>query len=222
VARPEWWYSLQGKQQGPVEFAALQQLTASGQLGRHDFVWKSGMTGWRPAAEVSGLTFAGIQPPRSDYQSLAGAQADPIEEMLYRTALRLRPRALLLAIVICLSAGGCCLWSLWQIFFAAVRDAHAGWSLLLGALGLVESGVLAGVAILLSVHAGRLAGLRHSRQLVVLDKALAALRPFWLLAVVALLLALVLVSLFLATLPAASTPDAPAPAAAAMTEEEPH
>jgi hypothetical protein len=211
-ARAEWWYSLQGKQQGPVEIAVLQQMTASGQLGQHDFVWKSGMAGWREAAEILGLTFSSTHPPRSDFQSSgAGVAAAALDETLFATALGLRPPALLLAVSICLTAGGCCLWSLWQFFCAAVRDTHAGWSLCLGALGLIESGLLAAVAILLSIHAGRLAGVRHSRQPVVLEKALAALRPFWILSTIALLLGLVLAALYLATLTAGSPPP---PAAA--------
>ena len=211
TARANWWYSLQGKQQGPVEFGALQQLTASGQLGQHDFVWKSGMAGWREAAEILGLTFASIHPPRSDFRFSGGnASSAALDDALFGSALRLRPPALLLAVAICLAAGGCCLWSLWQFFCAAVRDAHAGWSLFLGALGLIESGLLAAVAILLSIHAGRLAGVRHSRQPVVLEKALAALRPFWVLATVALLLGLVLAALYLATLAAGAPPAAAA------------
>ena len=216
MGRAEWWYSLQGKEQGPFEFAVLQQMAAGGQLGRHQFVWKSGMTGWREAVEIPGLSFGDASPRQSHSQptgTVASGTAvygtateltplDPAtpEESLYRTALRLRPKVLLLAITICLAAGACCLWSLWQFFGPSQREARTVWSLLLGALGLIESGILAALAILLSVHAGRLAGLRHSPQPVVLEKALGALRQFWILAAIALLLGLVLAGLFLAML----------------------
>ncbi len=121
--RPEWWYSVQGKQQGPVEFGILQQLTAAGRLAREDFVWKSGMAGWCAAAEISGLTFGGIHPPGGDFQPPGDAALD---ERLCRTALRLRPFALLLAVTICLAAGSCCLWSLWQFFGTAAQRARVG------------------------------------------------------------------------------------------------
>jgi hypothetical protein len=166
------------------------------------------MAGWRAAAEISGLTFGGVHPPGSDFQPRSDFQPPggaALDERLCRTALRLRPFALLLAVTICLAAGSCCLWSLWQFFGTAARNARSGWSLCLGACGLIESGILAAVAIQLSLHAGRLAGLRHSRQPVVLEKSLSALRHFWLLAAIALLVALLLIALHLATLPAAES-----------------
>ena len=95
--------------------------------------------------------------------------------------------ALLLAIAICLAAGGCCLWSLWQ-FYGHAGQVRSPWLLLLGAFGLVESCLLAVVAVLLARHAGRLAGIDRSRQPLALEKSFTALRQFWLLAALALLL----------------------------------
>ena len=111
----------------------------------------------------------------------------------------------MLAIAICLAAGGCCLWSLWQ-FYGHAGQARSPWLLLLGAFGLVESCLLAVVAVLLARHAGRLAGIDRSRQPLALEKSFTALRQFWLLAALALLLALVLVALLLATMPIVEPP----------------
>jgi len=192
----QWWYSVQGTKHGPVDFGDLQQLIATGQLRSNDFLWKSGMAGWLPAAEVSGLAFADGR-----RQDSAGELAE-LPETMCNAVLALRPWALLLAIVVCLSTGLLCSWGLWQFFGVTTQGVSAAWTLLAGAMALVESGILAALAIQLSIHASRLAGLRHSRQPVVLEKALVALRNFWILATIALLLGLVLVALFLFTLSA--------------------
>jgi hypothetical protein len=204
TGRAEWWYSIHGQERGPFEFVVLERMAAGGELGRHDYVWKSGMPGWREATEIPGLTFAEV---RATNGMLAGDGMLDGDHTLFTAATSLRRGALRLAILICLAAGACCLWSLWQFFGPAARQAGTHWSLVLGAVGLVESGLLAAMAIALSVHAGRLAGLRHSPEPIVLEKALAALRPFWLLATLALVLGLALMALLLALLPSALPPD---------------
>lgn len=46
-----------------MELAALQGLTASGQLRPSDLVWSEGMSAWQPAGQVAGLFPAGATPP---------------------------------------------------------------------------------------------------------------------------------------------------------------
>jgi hypothetical protein len=48
----EWYYARDGKQQGPVAAAQLQQLAESGRLGPDDLVWREGMPGWVPSRTV--------------------------------------------------------------------------------------------------------------------------------------------------------------------------
>lgn len=50
-----WYYARDGREQGPVTFAQLQQLAAYGELQPHDLVWAEGMADWIEAAQVAGL-----------------------------------------------------------------------------------------------------------------------------------------------------------------------
>ena len=114
--------------------------------------------------------------------------------------------ALLLALTICLAAGTCCLGSLWQFFGPVGQAARSEWWLLLGGVGLAESCLLAGAAILLAQHAGRLARIDRSRESAALVKSLAALRHFWFCAAFTVLVGLILVALVLATLGRSAAP----------------
>src|SRR5262249_6463605 len=51
----EWYYSVDGKQQGPVTAADLKKLAEAGTLQATDLVWKEGMDAWAPAKTVKGL-----------------------------------------------------------------------------------------------------------------------------------------------------------------------
>ena len=194
--RAEWWYSLAGSKQGPVAFSVLLQLTTSGQLGPSDFVWKSGLDAWRTRGRDSRLA---VQPGH------AHCQRPPAGGWQPRSAARSR-RGTLAAVHVArgadaLPGGGRLLpVELVAVFCAIEHAARSEWWLLLGGAGLVESCLLAGEAVLLAQHAGRLAGLDRSRQPAALEKAFAALRHFWLLAAVAVLVGLVLVALVLAAL----------------------
>jgi uncharacterized membrane protein YhaH (DUF805 family) len=51
-----WYYTREGKQNGPVTLAELKGFATAGTLNpRHDMVWQQGMTDWRPAGEVDGI-----------------------------------------------------------------------------------------------------------------------------------------------------------------------
>ncbi|BBA97641.1 hypothetical protein RVR_3475 [Actinacidiphila reveromycinica] len=61
----QWFLGIGGAQQGPYDAAALSGLVAAGTLTRETLVWKDGMAGWLPAAqvpEVGGL-FGAVPPP---------------------------------------------------------------------------------------------------------------------------------------------------------------
>ena len=60
-----WFVGVGGVQQGPYDTGALSGLVGAGTLTRETLVWKDGMAGWLPAAqvpEVGGL-FGAVPPP---------------------------------------------------------------------------------------------------------------------------------------------------------------
>jgi Putative virion core protein (lumpy skin disease virus) len=59
-AQAQWYYAVNGQQQGPVDAAAL-----SSRITRETLVWKQGMSGWTAAGEVPELSglFAAAPPP---------------------------------------------------------------------------------------------------------------------------------------------------------------
>jgi GYF domain 2 len=50
-----WWYASDGERKGPVSDNDLHRLLISGTLTSSSLVWKEGMGGWQPAAQVEGL-----------------------------------------------------------------------------------------------------------------------------------------------------------------------
>lgn len=55
-----WYFEKEGTQQGPVTEIEIRDLLASGELTPQALVWREGMDGWTPAAEVE--TFAPAPP----------------------------------------------------------------------------------------------------------------------------------------------------------------
>ena len=51
----KWYYEKNGKQQGPVEEAALQGMLQRGELTPKDLVWHEGMGDWAPAGRLAEL-----------------------------------------------------------------------------------------------------------------------------------------------------------------------
>jgi|GEM_PF-3027265 len=78
----DWFYSIDGRQQGPVSFAELKRLAHTFQLSGYDLVWKEGMRDWKPAGDIDGL-FEGTafkKSSRSTAATSAGTSttADPV------------------------------------------------------------------------------------------------------------------------------------------------
>jgi membrane protease subunit (stomatin/prohibitin family) len=61
----QWFVGIGGAQQGPYDAAALHGLVGAGSLTRETLVWKDGMAGWLPAAQVPeiGGLFGTVPPP---------------------------------------------------------------------------------------------------------------------------------------------------------------
>lgn len=76
----EWYYSSDGKREGPVSAADLKKLADSGKLKEADLVWKEGMADWAPAKSVKGL-FAGgssaAATPKADDAAASGQRPRP-------------------------------------------------------------------------------------------------------------------------------------------------
>ena len=72
-----WYYSQNGRQNGPVSIQELQSLAANGGLERTDLVWKEGMTAWASAATITNL-FSTL-PPRPPAQPPPFGQSDPLD-----------------------------------------------------------------------------------------------------------------------------------------------
>jgi len=48
----QWYYAVQGQQQGPIDEAELRQLAQTGKIGEQDLVWKEGMEDWQTFGQV--------------------------------------------------------------------------------------------------------------------------------------------------------------------------
>ncbi len=54
----QWFYSTNGVQQGPVNWAALATMASLGQLKPTDLLWSDGQADWQPAASFPDLVFS--------------------------------------------------------------------------------------------------------------------------------------------------------------------
>jgi GYF domain 2 len=50
-----WWYVSNGERRGPVNEDELARLLSNGALAPNSLLWKSGMKGWEPAANIADL-----------------------------------------------------------------------------------------------------------------------------------------------------------------------
>ena len=57
---PQWYYSQNNAQLGPVSFRELQHKASIGTLTARDLVWRQGTQDWVPAGTVPGLGFDGV------------------------------------------------------------------------------------------------------------------------------------------------------------------
>lgn len=53
-----WYWAQDGRQQGPVEAAAIDTAIRQGHIDSATLLWRSGLTGWRPAGEMVEFTEA--------------------------------------------------------------------------------------------------------------------------------------------------------------------
>ena len=60
-----WFAGINGKQEGPLDTAALAQKASAGEISRDTLVWKQGMASWTKVSDIAELSgiFAQVPPP---------------------------------------------------------------------------------------------------------------------------------------------------------------
>lgn len=84
---PEWYYTANGQQQGPVTAADLKKIAQARTISREDLVWKEGMPNWVPAKNVKGLFGGGamsgetkaVSPSGESKKAAPAEPAAPVE-----------------------------------------------------------------------------------------------------------------------------------------------
>lgn len=64
-----WYYAINGVQQGPVPEETLRILLAQGSINASTLIWHEGMAGWQPLATALPDLAAGTPPPPPPYAS---------------------------------------------------------------------------------------------------------------------------------------------------------
>lgn len=62
MAERQWYWTSEGRQEGPVGEAAFQELVADGRIGRDTLVWHAGLPDWRRAGEVADIAWTAPPP----------------------------------------------------------------------------------------------------------------------------------------------------------------
>jgi hypothetical protein len=69
-ADDQWYVAKDDQKYGPVHFHDLARLAGQGLLLEDDWIWKSGLDSWIPAAELAGL-FTEVAPRRSEPRAVS-------------------------------------------------------------------------------------------------------------------------------------------------------
>lgn len=62
----QWYYSLNGRQQGPVSEAEFAALVSQGTIKAETLVWREGMAGWQAYVQVAPSAGGGTEPPAGE------------------------------------------------------------------------------------------------------------------------------------------------------------
>ncbi len=183
-----WYYTSGGAQRGPVEFANLQLLCASGQVQPDDLVWADGMPAWMPATRIPGLiqTSGAVR----DGSGPVGTSSE-VQDRVYRSAYSSKPWVVFIAIALCVYAALSALGGMWWLITGArIRSTFLVAS---GMFELVWALDAAVGAYLLNAYGSRLNSLQYSPKPAVLEKSLEALRAFWIYVAINLIVLLVFI-----------------------------
>ena len=176
-----WWYRKNGSETGPVDETTLQQTLASGGLGADELVWTEGMPQWVPARQVPGLLPVQSAPwLQQDWRGPVtgtGDQKDGLPASLCKATTNSRPWILFVAVASFVWAVFWLVGGIVELIAGAKKhspDEVAG-----GLFMLILGIDCAAGGFLLLAYASRVANLKFSSHVIVLEKALDALRAFW-------------------------------------------
>ncbi|MBI2826546.1 MAG: DUF4339 domain-containing protein [Planctomycetia bacterium] len=171
-----WYYTSGGAQLGPVDFAFLQKLAATGQLGPSNLVWTEGMAEWAAPGAVPGLN----APPatgRSATANVATESGNAVTPGVCRALAGSRRWILFLAIVTFVYCGFYAVLGVWAVVFGFSSDIAAIVGEGLFFLSTAAVGAAAGVLLLF--YANRIGVLQFRRDFQQLESTLEAARWFW-------------------------------------------
>ncbi len=175
----QWYYELDGQENGPVSRAALMDGIASGRLKPTNQVWAEGMEGWVMAGEVPELAhvFPAQQPQEAAQPTVAARDAEELPAHLCRAAVDSRPWVMTIGIITLVFAAPGGLFG----FILLVTGAGRGvpFFVLVGISYLVAALVQIVAAFMLLQYASRLAILRYNKAPIILTKALQTVGVFW-------------------------------------------
>ena len=185
---PTWYYMIANERRGPVSRESLQSMALSGQIRGETMVWAEGMVSWSPASNIGGLLTVASESREINISSSIESRAstrgsgagDDLNDGLRRAAISARPWVLFIAITSFVDATLCLIGGILRLVQAGkVRFAPATEEITKGLFSMIYGGIMAVGGFLLLNYANRLAGVDRSRNAVVLEKALEALRHFW-------------------------------------------
>ncbi|QOV89390.1 DUF4339 domain-containing protein [Humisphaera borealis] len=202
----QWYYSVDGAQQGPVALEQISQWATAGQFDGQTLVWREGMSQWLPAAKVPEL--AGIFGARRQ-QAYAAPVAEavvqpqyaaPAETLNYQgpsTGESVTPRIIaalvetkpwvrLFSVLLFIAVGIMGLAGLIQLLGVvgfASSSRRGGGVAALGLLSVVGTVLLSLLyffpAMYLGRYASRIADLSRSRRQSDLEAAMEAQKSYW-------------------------------------------
>lgn len=183
-----WYYAVAGKECGPLEFPALRELAARGDIRPDTLVWTPRLTSWMPVGEVSGLDLFPAAGRAGDTSNKLGesisvstgssdTEIGDLAENLSRAATRSRVWTILIAVVLILMAAVSALRSLLLVGLGIGRG-EAGLAVY-GLMSFVSAIVLVIGGALLINYSRHLGRVKRTRSILALETALRALHGFW-------------------------------------------
>jgi hypothetical protein len=157
-----------------VDQATIQQLLLSGGLTPDDIVWTNGMAQWTPIRQVPTFLSMCSTPAihSSDGRSLLNSpdQKSGLPSSLVKSAAGSRPWVIFLSVISFIYAGLLFVVGILSLIYGA--NNHIAPVVADGLFAIVLAIDIMAGGFLLSTFAGRLGGLHHSGQSVVLEKAM--------------------------------------------------
>ena len=203
-----WYFVSAGKEQGPVEFSALQEHFVSRRLSPETEVWRTGMVEWVAANTVPGLV---PTPAASTTQPLVAvntasqpALRTELEPFLLRSLAASRPWVIFISVIGFIYAALLFVSGLMLVIVSSRLGAPPG--TVAGITNMVFGIVVFTGAWMLMNHAGGINMVERTRQEETLRSCLDALKNFWVYAGIVLIVLLTLVTL--AVIVAVASPSA--------------